>query len=226
MSSNVIAIDGPAASGKSSAAKGLAKRLGILYINTGSLYRAVAWKAQKNEIPFQDEAAVSKMLESTEVIYAIPENGGNPDIRIDGTFPGEALRAPEIAAGASAVAALPPIRAWALGIQRAAAEKTMVVMEGRDIGTVVFPDAKYKFFLTASPEERAKRRLLQDGFELEPELLRKTAAAIAERDKVDSTRAVSPLKQADDAILVDSSDMSKEETVQHILALIREKQNG
>ena len=111
-------------------------------------------------------------------------------------------------------------------LQREMAGSDLIVMEGRDIGTVVFPDAKYKFFLTASPEERARRRLLQDGFSMEPELLRKTADAIAARDKVDSTRAVSPLKQADDAILVDSSDLSKEETVQRILALIRKKQNG
>ena len=213
MSSNVIAIDGPAASGKSSAAKGLAKRLGILYINTGSLYRAVAWKAQKNGIPFQDEAAVSKMLESTEVIYAIPENGGNPDIRIDGTFPGEALRAPEIAAGASAVAALPPVRAWALGIQRAAAEKTMVVMEGRDIGTAVFPDAKYKFFLTASPRVRAERRLAQEGEALDGATVESVAAEIAERDKRDSERAVAPLRQAPDAIFVDSSEMTLDQVL-------------
>jgi cytidylate kinase len=111
-------------------------------------------------------------------------------------------------------------------LQREMAGNDLLVMEGRDIGTVVFPDAKYKFFLTASPEERAKRRLLQDGFDLDPELLRKTADAIAERDRVDSTRAVSPLKQAEDATLVDSSALTKEETVQQILALIREKQNG
>ena len=136
------------------------------------------------------------------------------------------FRTEAASAAASRVATIPAVRTRLVELQREMAGNDLLVMEGRDIGTVVFPDAKYKFFLTASPEERAKRRLLQDGFELEPELLQKTAAAIAERDKVDSTRAVSPLKQADDAILVDSSDMSKEETVQHILALIREKQNG
>ncbi len=220
MSSNVIAIDGPAASGKSSAAKGLAKRLGIPYINTGSLYRSVAWKAQKNGIAFQDEAAVTKMLENTEVVYAAQEEGGNPDIRIDGVFPGEALRAPEIAAGASAVAALPPVRAWALGIQRAAAEKSLVVMEGRDIGTAVFPDAKYKFFLTASPRVRAERRLAQEGEALDGATVESVAAEIAERDKRDSERAVAPLRQAPDATFVDSSEMTLEQVLDFLVGCI------
>ena len=225
MSATVIAIDGPAASGKSTVAKNLAKKLGILYVSTGSLYRAIAWKAIRNGIGTKDEKALEKMLEQTDLHYA-KNSAGELDIEIDGVFPGQELRAAEIALGASDVATVPLVRAWTLDIQRDTAKENWIVMEGRDIGTVVFPDAKYKFFLTASPEERAKRRLLQDGFELDPELLQKTAAAIAERDRVDSTRAVSPLKQADDATLVDSSDLSKEETVQRILMLIREKQNG
>ena len=221
MSSNVIAIDGPAASGKSSAAKGLAKRLGILYINTGSLYRAVAWKAQKNGIPFQDEAAVSKMLESTEVIYAIPENGGNPDIRIDGTFPGEALRSSETAAGASKVGTLPLVRNELKRLQQQMSKMGWIVMEGRDIGTVIFPEAKFKFFVTASPMERARRRLAQEGDKAGGSL-EEVAAAIAARDLQDSTRPIAPLKPAEDAVLVDNSNMTYEETFNYIYNKVKD----
>ncbi len=223
MSASVIAIDGPAASGKSSAARGLAQRLGIPYINTGSLYRAVAWKAVNNGIAFQDEEAVKAMLAETTVCYAAPEGQTNPDICIDGTFPGEALRAPEIASGASAVAVLPSVRAWALDIQRCTAETSLVVMEGRDIGTAVFPDAQYKFFLTASPRVRAERRLAQSGEAAEGATVESVAAEIAERDKRDSERAVAPLRQAPDAVFIDSSDYTLDEILEQLLTHIRAK---
>ena len=138
MASTVIAIDGPAASGKSTAARNLAVRLGIPYINTGSLYRAIAWKAGQKGISTRDEAALRAMLADTVIRYAVPADGGNPDIEIDGVFPGQALRAPEIAQGASNVPAIPFVRAFTLQIQRDAAKNQLVVMEGRDIGTAVF----------------------------------------------------------------------------------------
>ena len=222
---NVIAIDGPAASGKSSVATAVAEALNAVHINTGSMYRAIGYKTVLAGIdPVRNPEAFSKTLASVQMRF-VRQNEGDPELEVDGEFPGEKLRTEAASAAASKVATIPEVRTRLVELQREMAGNDLLVMEGRDIGTVVFPDAKYKFFLTASPEERAKRRLLQDGFELDPVLLKKTADAIAERDRVDSTRAVSPLKQADDAVFVDSSNLSKEETVQHILALIREKQN-
>ena len=223
---NVVAIDGPAASGKSSVATAVAEALNAVHINTGSMYRAVGYKTVLAGIdPEKDPETFATVLTSVQMRF-VRQGQGDPELEVDGEFPGEKLRTEAASAAASKVATIPAVRTRLVELQREMAGNDLLVMEGRDIGTVVFPDAKYKFFLTASPEERAKRRLLQDGFELDPELLQKTAAAIAERDRVDSTRAVSPLKQADDATLVDSSDLSKEETVQRILVLIREKQNG
>ena len=222
MSVNVIAVDGPAASGKCTLARNLAERLGILYVNTGSLYRAVALKAIRSGIDTKDAAALSRMLEQTSLRYAVAADG-KLDIELDGVFPGQALRAAEIAKGASDVATIPEVRDWTLGIQRATAEKNMIVMEGRDIGTVVFPDAKYKFFLSASPLARARRRLAQDGETVNGATLESVAAEIAARDKQDSERAVAPLKQAYDAIAVDNSDWTIEETLAHIISCIREK---
>lgn len=223
MASSVIAIDGPAASGKSTLARLLAERLGIPYINTGSLYRAIAWKALKSGIPCKDASRIESMLSATSVRYAVPAEGGNPDIEIDGEFPGPLLRTQEVAQGASDVATLPVVRQFTLGIQREAAKKSLVVMEGRDIGTAVFPDAEYKFFLTATPKARALRRLSQDGETPDGATIESVAAEIAERDRQDSERAVAPLKLADDAILVDNSELSREETLELILKHIKRK---
>ena len=223
---NVIAIDGPAASGKSSVACAVADAMNAVHINTGSMYRAIGYKTILAGIdPEKDPEQFAATIANVQMRF-IRKGEGDPELEVDGELPGDKLRTEAASSAASKVATIPAVRTRLVELQREMAGNDLIVMEGRDIGTVVFPDAKYKFFLTASPEERAKRRLLQDGFSLEPELLRKTADAIAARDKVDSTRAVSPLKQADDAILVDSSDLSKEETVQRILALIRKKQNG
>lgn len=223
---NVIAIDGPAASGKSSVACAVADAMNAVHINTGSMYRAIGYKTILAGIdPEKDPERFAATIANVQMRF-IRKGEGDPELEVDGELPGDKLRTEAASSAASKVATIPAVRTRLVELQREMAGSDLIVMEGRDIGTVVFPDAKYKFFLTASPEERAKRRLLQDGFSLEPELLRKTADAIAARDKVDSTRAVSPLKQADDAILVDSSDLSKEETVQRILALIRKKQNG
>ena len=220
MSVNVIAVDGPAASGKSTLARNLADRLGILYVNTGSLYRAVALKALRLGINTKDTTALSAMLQQTSLRYATDANG-KLDIELDGTFPGQALRSAEVAKGASDVATVPEVRAWTLEIQRETAKENTIVMEGRDIGTVVFPDAKYKFFLSASPLARAKRRLAQDGETLNGATLESVAAEIAARDKQDSERAVAPLKQAEDAIAVDNSDWTIEQTLDYICDQIK-----
>ena len=222
MASKVIAIDGPAASGKSTAARNLAARLGIPYINTGSLYRAIAWKASRLGISTRDEAALRAMLADTAVRYAAPADGGNPDLEIDGVFPGQELRAPEIAQGASNVAAIPFVRAFTLQIQRDAAKDSLVVMEGRDIGTAVFPDAKYKFFLTASPRVRALRRLAQDGESPDNATVESVAAEIEERDRQDMNRSVAPLRLAADAVFIDSSGMTPEDVLDAMTVCIRE----
>ena len=222
MASKVIAIDGPAASGKSTAARNLAARLGIPYINTGSLYRAIAWKTAQKGISTRDEAALRAMLADTVIRYAVPAGGGNPDIEIDGVFPGQALRAPEIARGASIVAAIPFVRAFTLQIQRDAAKTQLVVMEGRDIGTAVFPDAQYKFFLTASPRVRALRRLGQGGETPDNATVDSVAAEIAERDRQDMNRSVAPLRQAEDAVFIDSSGMTAEEVLDAMVLCIQD----
>ncbi|HCH84914.1 MAG TPA: (d)CMP kinase, partial [Lentisphaeria bacterium] len=158
--SNCIAIDGPAASGKSTIAKRIAEKLNIAYINTGSLYRAVALAALRAG---RDLASIDRgFLDTLQLEYAKDAAGGY-ELKLNGAFPGPALRTPEVAAGASLVATRPIVRDYLLDVQRGFAGERMIVMEGRDIGTVIFPDAAFKFFVTATPEERARRRLAQDG---------------------------------------------------------------
>lgn len=214
MSVNLIAIDGPAASGKSSAARMLADALGATYINTGSMYRAVAWKAGNNGLnPMNpDRNALQTLLRNTEMRF-ISTPSGKTELEVDGILPGEALRTPEISSAASVMAAIPEVRTRLVELQRKMASGGLLVMEGRDIGSVVFPDAKYKFFLTASPEVRARRRLLQDTGKCEESEVARIAEEIAERDRRDTTRATSPLICAPDAVYLDNSRMNLEETI-------------
>ena len=224
MAVNVIAIDGPAASGKSSAARLLAEAIpGSVYVNTGSMYRAVAWKARKCGLDplHPDPEKLASMLETTEMRFVPTPNGR--ELEVDGVLPGAELRTEEISAGASAVAAIPAVREKLVQWQRKMAEGNQIVMEGRDIGTVVFPDAKYKFFLTASPEERARRRLVQDGGKPSDEEIARVAAEIAARDKADSSRPVSPLRRAEDAVLIDNSRLTLPETISLLCEKIRRK---
>lgn len=159
MSSNVIAIDGPAASGKSTVARRLSEALGIAYINTGALYRAVAWKLYRCGLdPYSvTPGQVDQVLAETTISYERITPDAPLEIKIDGVFPGTELRRAEISAAASKVATMPNVRAWLLDLQRGMAKLGRIVMEGRDIGTAVFPDAQFKFFLTASPLVRARR---------------------------------------------------------------------
>ncbi|MDD3116338.1 MAG: (d)CMP kinase [Victivallaceae bacterium] len=221
MKKPVIAIDGPAASGKSTIANALAARLNIPYINTGNLYRAVAWFALKKGIVEDDlnDAGLKPILDVMSLTYIVGDSGYQ--ICVNGEFPGKALRNPEITALASPLSAIPSVREWLMSLQRNFADSGMIVMEGRDIGTVIFPEARYKFFLTASPEERAHRRLNQGGETVDGATVESVAIEIAERDQRDSTREVAPLKQADDAIFVDSSGLSIEQVVDFILDKIR-----
>ncbi len=217
MAANVIAIDGPAASGKSTIANRVAQFLGIPYINTGNMYRAITWHVQQAGIPIDDQniSRIKSLLEQTTLEY---RKGGHGvyELYLNGLPVGNAIRSPEVTAQVSPIAAMPEVRAWLLQKQRDYTALGLIVMEGRDIGTVIFPDAKYKFFLTASPEARARRRLAQGGETPANATVMSVAAEIAERDRIDSTRAVAPLRQAADAVLVDSTDM----TIEQVLAAI------
>lgn len=211
----VIAIDGPAGAGKSTAAKQLAGVLRITYVNTGSLYRAVALAAHRAGI--EPENVTRDFLDTLHLEY------GNGKLLLNGEDPGEALRTPEIAQGASRVSALPPVREYLLPVQRNAALKEWIVMEGRDIGTVIFPDAQCKFFITASIEERARRRLAQSGEIASGATLESVMEEIRLRDERDSTRSVAPLKQADDAVFIDTTGKSIADVNAELISFLPEE---
>jgi cytidylate kinase len=185
MKDSVIAIDGPAASGKSSAAGLVAEKLKIPYINTGNMYRAITFTAmQKGFQPgiINQDTLIEEILQNTTLEY-VEDSEGKLKLELNGKQVEAEIRTPEVAKHVSLIAAIPEVRAWLIKNQRKFADKGMIVMEGRDIGTVVFPNARFKFFLTASPEVRAERRLNQDGETTEEATVQSVAAEIAQRDK-------------------------------------------
>lgn len=216
----VVAIDGPAGAGKSTIAKLAAEKLGYAYIDTGAMYRSVAWKFLQTGREF-DEAYISE-LANTMIIEFKPEAKVNR-VFVDGTEVTEAIRTPEVTAIVSRVAAIGAVREAMVEQQRRMGEIGGVLMDGRDIGTVVFPHAQLKIFLTASVEERARRRykeMVDKGQQVELAQLQEDIAA---RDKQDSERAISPLRQAEDALLLDTSDMSIAQVTDKILQLVQER---
>ena len=216
----VVAIDGPAGAGKSTIAKLAAEKLGYAYIDTGAMYRSVAWKFLQTGDAF-DEDFISR-LACTMVIDFKPEARVNR-VFVDGTEVTDAIRTPEVTAIVSRVAAIGAVREAMVEQQRRMGIVGGVLMDGRDIGTVVFPNAQLKIFLTASVQERARRRykeMLQKGQQVE---LAQLAADIAARDKADSERAIGPLRQAEDAILLDTSDMGISQVTEKILQLVQER---
>jgi CMP/dCMP kinase len=217
-----IAIDGPAASGKSTVAKRLATNLGGYYINTGEMYRALTHLVlQAGVDPEQNSDAVAAMLPACDLVFACNADD-EIELQLAGvTLPRKPLRSPQVAERVSYVARIPAVRQWMVERQRLTESLGLIIMEGRDIGTVVFPRATHKFFVTASPEERARRRLGQSGETVDGATLASVAADIAARDKMDSTRAVSPLKPADDAILVDTTGLDIDGVVDTICAHIQ-----
>lgn len=201
----IIAIDGPAASGKSSVARETAARLGFLYVNSGAMYRALTWLACEKGVSLDDENALLQLLRQFPFAFDIAD--GHLTLRVDGVDPTPFLNRDEINQGVSAVARHPQVRAILVDQQRNFGGEHDLVMEGRDIGSVVFPGTPYKFYIEASPEIRAHRRAAQ-GFK----------DAITERDQVDSSRAASPLRQADDAVVIDSTSLNLQEVVEKLIS--------
>jgi cytidylate kinase len=218
----LVAIDGPAASGKSTVARLVAGRIGGFYVNTGDMYRTITWQARQQGIDIaHDSGQIVQLLSGLELDVRVGSDG-RPELLLNGkAVPQAAIRAPEIAGQVSLVAKIPAVRDWLVPRQRATRKLGRVVMEGRDIGTVVFPDADCKFFLTASPEVRAVRRLHQEGETADGATVESVAREIAERDRLDSSRPVAPLRPADDAEVIDSSGMSLEEVVEYIFNKVK-----
>ena len=214
-----IAIDGPAGAGKSSVAKVLARRLGCIYLDTGAMYRAVTWLALQKQVAFDDMDGIKDLLQTIELEFK--DVDGMQHLYCNGTDVTEAIRTPEISANVSAVSMIPHVREAMTAQQQKIAAGSDVLMDGRDIGTTVLPNARHKFFLTASLEERARRRALeleQKGIAVDMEQL---IADIALRDKKDSEREVSPLKQAEDAVLIDTSSLTFDEVVENLFMRIK-----
>ena len=191
----VIAIDGPAASGKSSVARAVARRLRYVYVNTGAMYRAVTWLALHKNVPVVDHVRIQQLLHYTDIVCGVAD--GESTILLDGLDPTPHLVSEGVNANVSAVASIAEVRRILVRKQRAYARDCDVVMEGRDIGSAVFPETPYKFYIDASPEVRARRRA-QQGLQ----------DSVAARDKVDSTRRTSPLIIAEDAHVIDSSNLT------------------
>jgi cytidylate kinase len=225
----IVAIDGPAGAGKSTVARRLAEVLGFVLVDTGAMYRAVALAAARGGVPWSDAEGVGELARSLVARTALafdrdPERGIR--VRVDGRDVTEAIRAPDIGMGASTVSAHKAVRDALLEMQRQAGRAGGVVLEGRDIGTVVFPDAEVKFFLTARPEVRARRRfdeLVAKGSRVSFE---ETLEDVRRRDDQDTTRAVAPLRQAPDATLVDSSEMGIDEAVARMAERVRSGAGG
>lgn len=217
----VIAIDGPSGAGKSTIARLLADRLGYLQIDTGAMYRAVALLMSRAGVNLDDGEAVTRFCAGLEV--RLENEAGVPRVIANGRDVTGQIRTPEVSLMTSRISALKPVRDALLLAQREMGRNGGVVLEGRDIGTVVFPDADLKFFLSASPEVRGRRRHAELSARGERISLAETIAAVVRRDEQDSQRELAPLRQADDAIPVDSSDLGIEEVVARMEAFVREK---
>jgi cytidylate kinase len=219
----IIAIDGPVGSGKSTVARRVAESLGYSYLDSGAMYRALALAARRAGILFDDPAALERLTESTRIDFERHSDGQR--VRLHGEDVTDAIRAQEISLAASKVAALAGVRHVLVAEQRRAGAGGAVVMEGRDIGTVVFPSAELKIFLDASLEVRARRRWLQQQEKNEPAIFERTLVETRERDQRDRERVTSPLVRAADAVLVDNTAMDADETARLIVLLARELEN-
>jgi cytidylate kinase len=224
---NIVTIDGPAGVGKSSVSRKVAAATGFTYLDTGAMYRGVGWYLRRQGVDLADSAAIVDRLADLK-LQLLPAADENSDVGvvINGTDVTEAIRTPEMAMVASQVSALPEVRELLTTIQRSYGEKGGVVAEGRDTGTVVFPGAAYKFYLDAEPEERARRRhaqLLARGVAAD---FNQILTMTLERDKNDSERAIAPLKKADDAHRIDTTEITVQQVVDGILRIIAGKKRG
>ena len=215
-----VAIDGPSGAGKSTIAKAAAARFGFLYVDTGAIYRTVGLAARRAGADPHSGTAVAALLPGLDIRFDYGPDG-TQRMYLNGEDVSAAIRTPEASMYASAVSAIPAVRAFLLDMQRDMARTHSVVMDGRDIGTVVLPDAGLKVFLTASLEARAKRRLAELTAKGDPSTLQDVITDMARRDEQDTSRAAAPLKAAEDAVLVDTSDMTLEESIGAVCALVR-----
>ena len=215
-----IAIDGPAGAGKTTIAREVARRLGLKYVDTGAMYRAVAWKSLDAGIPLSDEEAIVEMAGKMTIDF----RPGDGRIFVDGLDVSEAIRTPEVTRLSSPVSAISGVRRHLVAQQQRLAGGGGVVMEGRDIGSVVLPNAEFKVFLTASVDERARRRFLEmkaKGMDVDIEALKKD---IQERDVRDSTRSDSPLTRVPDAVVIDSDKLTIEEVIEEVIRYVMRKE--
>lgn len=218
----VIAIDGFSSTGKSSISKIIAKNLGLIHMDTGALYRGITYFALQNCINEDKSISIEKLLADLPNINLEFQNvDGELQLFLNGKNINKEIRFPQVSDNVSQVAKEADVRNFLLNTQRDIAEKGGIIMDGRDIGTVVLPDADYKFFMTASQDERARRRFLELELAGEKTDVETVKQNLITRDKIDSEREVSPLKQADDAILIDNTNISKEETIELILSYIK-----
>lgn len=216
-----IAIDGPAGAGKSTIAKAVAKRLGIIYLDTGAMYRSVAYYVLKHGVSVSDEKEVQRLLDGLEM--DIRYEDGAQQIYVCGENVTPYLREPHMSKAASDVSALPAVRYKMVELQREFAVSHDVVLDGRDIGTFVLPEANCKFYMTASPEERAERRHKELAEKGSACTFKEVLDDINKRDYNDSHRAVAPLRQADDAVYIDTTDMTPEEVTEAVVRIVSEK---
>ncbi len=219
---SIIAIDGPSGAGKGTVARGVAARLRYRHIDTGAMYRAVAWKALAEGMDLSDEAAIAKLAAAAQIQV------GDGVVRIDGRDVAQAIRTAEIDRAASIVASQPSVREVLIAAQRELGRSGGVVMEGRDIGTVVFPRADLKVFLDASPAERARRRAHDPAHAAgrTGAAVQDVATALEARDRTDRTRAASPLAKASDAIEIDTTGLSIDDVIEKVLALVDQRRRG
>lgn len=217
-----IAIDGPSGAGKSTMAKRLAQELGFLYVDTGAMYRTIALYCARRGVDPRDAAAVEAELEGISLDMAYGADGGQRML-LNGEDVSGLIRTPEISMYTSAISAIPAVRAFLLETQRSLGRTKSILMDGRDIGTVVLPDAQIKLFLTAAPEARAKRRFLELREKGEDVTYESVLADVLQRDENDRSRPIAPLRQAEDAVLVDTTECDLEESYQLLLRTIRER---
>lgn len=217
-----VAIDGPAGAGKSTIAKAAAKRFGFIYVDTGAIYRTVGLAARRAGIDPHDPAQVIPMLPSLSIRFDYGADGVQ-QMFLNGENVSAEIRTPEMSMYASAVSAIQAVRDFLMDMQRDMAKTTSVVMDGRDIGTVVLPDAGLKIFLTASVEARAKRRLAELAAKGDTSTYEEVLQDMTVRDRNDSTRAAAPLKAAEDAVLVDTTELGLEESIDRVCALVAER---